>query len=132
MRHIPTALGLIGLVWLVGTFPELTAQQTTTRQGAKALYAVTHVDFAATSADLVEATRLMREFGVDSQKDPGVIRFEIVVMEGHPNHFTIYEVWQSREAFDAHLAAPHTRQFREKIQPMLGSPFRERLHTLQQ
>jgi len=132
MRHIPTAVGLIGLVWLAGTSQELHGQQTTSRQGAKALYAVTHVDFAATSANLVEATRLVREFGIDSQKDAGVIRFEIMMMEGHPNHFAIYEVWQSREAFDAHLAAPHTKQFREKIQPMLGSPFRERLHTLQQ
>jgi hypothetical protein len=24
---------------------------------------------------------------------------------------------------------PHTRQFREKLQPLLGSPFDERLHT---
>jgi len=38
------------------------------------------------------------------------------------------EVWQSREAFEAHDASPHTRAYREKLQPMLGSPFDERLH----
>lgn len=30
----------------------------------------------------------------------------------------------------AHLPAPHTRKFREKLQPMLGIPFREGLHRL--
>ncbi|HEY3825090.1 MAG TPA: antibiotic biosynthesis monooxygenase [Bryobacteraceae bacterium] len=46
------------------------------------------------------------------------------------NHFTIVSVWQSKEAFEAHSAAEHTKRFREKIQPMMGSPFDERLHNL--
>ena len=95
---------------------------------SKNLYAVTHVDFAAGGAVLAEMTDLIRVFEADSQKEPGVIRFEVLQQDGHPNHFTFYEVWKTRRAFDAHLAAPHTRQFREKIQPRLGSPFRERLH----
>jgi quinol monooxygenase YgiN len=66
----------------------------------------------------------------DSRKDPGAVRFEAFQQEGHPNHFTIFEVWQTRKAFDAHLAAEHTKRFRQALQPMLGSPFRERLHTL--
>jgi len=96
----------------------------------KELYAVTHVDIAGTGNFLAEATNLIQEFAADSRKDPGVVRFEILQQEGHPNHFTIYEVWQNRQAFDAHLAAAHTKRFREKVQPMLGSPFRERLHRL--
>jgi quinol monooxygenase YgiN len=40
------------------------------------------------------------------------------------------EVWRSRQDFESHLAASHTRSFREKLQPMLGSPFDERLHKL--
>jgi quinol monooxygenase YgiN len=39
------------------------------------------------------------------------------------------EEWADQKAYDAHNSAPHTRQFRDLLQPMLGSPFDERLHT---
>jgi quinol monooxygenase YgiN len=44
------------------------------------------------------------------------------------NHISIVEVWQNKKAFDEHVAAAHTRQFRQQIDPMLGSPYDERLH----
>jgi quinol monooxygenase YgiN len=72
----------------------------------------------------------LRQFSSDSQKDRGVVRFELLIQEGRLNHFTILEVWQTHDAFEAHSSAEHTKRFREKIQPMLGSPFDERLHSL--
>jgi quinol monooxygenase YgiN len=42
----------------------------------------------------------------------------------------IVEVWESQQAFDAHIAAAHTVQFRQQIDPMLGSPYDERLHHI--
>jgi len=96
----------------------------------KNVYVVTHVDIAGTPAIVAEATRLLREFSADSQKDQGVVRFELLIQDGRLNHFTIVSVWQTREAFEAHAGAEHTKRFREKIQPMLGSPFDERLHGL--
>lgn len=95
----------------------------------KAIYAVTHVDIGGRGMT-AEATTLIHQFEADSLRDPGVIRFEVLQQDGHPNHFTIFEVWESRRAFDAHTSAAHTKQFREKLQPMLGSPYRERLHRL--
>ena len=105
-------------------------QEAAAQAPAKNVYVVTHVDIAGTPAIVAEATRLLREFSADSQKDPGAVRFELLIQDGRLNHFTIVEVWQSREAFEAHSGAEHTKRFREKIQPMLGSPFDERLHTL--
>jgi quinol monooxygenase YgiN len=96
----------------------------------KQLYAVTHVDIAGRGEVLDQATNLIRQFAADSRNDAGVVRFEILQQDGHPNHFTVFEVWESRQAFEAHLAAQHTRQFREKLQPMIGSPFRESLLRL--
>src|SRR5438094_7486887 len=93
-------------------------------------YVVIHVDIAGTPAIVAEATRLLKEFSADSQKDPGVVRFELLIQDGRLNHFTIVEVWQTREAFETHSGSEHTKRFREKIQPMLGSPFDERLHGL--
>jgi quinol monooxygenase YgiN len=51
-------------------------------------------------------------------------------LDNRLNHFTIVEVWPTKEAFEAHTAAEHTRRFREKLAPRLGSPFDERLHSL--
>jgi quinol monooxygenase YgiN len=96
----------------------------------KNVYVVTHVDIAGTPAIVADATKLLREFSADSQKYPGVVRFELLIQDGRLNHFTIVSVWQTREAFEAHSGSEHTRRFREKIQPMLGSPFDERLHAL--
>ncbi len=100
-------------------------------QGSKNLYVVIHVDIAPGPSGLAEPIKALQEFAADSRKDPGVVRFE-VLQQDRQNHFTIVEVWQSKEAFDAHTAANHTKQFREKIGPKLGSPFDERIHTLLQ
>jgi quinol monooxygenase YgiN len=40
----------------------------------------------------------------------------------------VVEVWKSRKAYDDHLAIDHVKAYRAKLQPMLGSPFDERLH----
>ena len=45
------------------------------------------------------------------------------------NHFAIVEVWQSKQAYDAHLAAAHSKVFRDALQMGLGSPFDERLYN---
>ena len=43
------------------------------------------------------------------------------------NHFTIIETWQGQDAVDAHALAMGTREYRDTIQPVLGSPLDERL-----
>jgi quinol monooxygenase YgiN len=44
------------------------------------------------------------------------------------NHFTIVETWRDQQAFDAHVAAAHTRQYRDDVQPLTGSPLDERVY----
>ena len=95
------------------------------------LYVVTHVDIGG-PALAAEGAKLLQQFATDSVKDPGSIRFELLREPNRINHFTIVEVWQNRQAFETHLTLPHTKSFREKIQPLLGSPFDERLHILLQ
>ena len=95
------------------------------------LYVVTHVDIGG-PARAAEGGNLLQQFATDSVKDPGSVRFELLREPNRINHFTIVEVWQNKQAFETHLALPHTKSFREKIQPLLGSPFDERLHILLQ
>ena len=93
------------------------------------LYVVTHVDVLGPNG-AAEAAKMLHEFAADSRKDQGSARFEVLRDPVRLNHFTIVEVWRTRRDFESHLAASHSRAFREKLQPMLGSPFDERLHKL--
>jgi quinol monooxygenase YgiN len=93
------------------------------------LYVVTHIDVLGPNG-AAEAAKMLHEFAADSRKDQGSARFEVLRDPVRLNHFTIVEVWRTRQDFESHLAASHTKAFREKLQPMLGSPFDERLHKL--
>lgn len=93
------------------------------------LYVVTHVDVLGPTG-AADAANMLHEFAGDSRKDEGSVRFEVLRDPNRLNHFTIVEVWRTRQNFESHLAASHTKAFREKLQPLLGSPFDERLHTL--
>jgi len=115
----------------LAALPQAVAQQQPPFQAGKPVYVVIHVDIAPGPAGLGEPIKILQEFAADSKKDPGCTRFEIF-QQDRRNHFTIVESWQTREAFDAHTAAEHTKRFREKINPSLGSPFDERLHSLLQ
>jgi quinol monooxygenase YgiN len=70
-----------------------------------------------------QAQVLLKQMNADTQKEPGLISFTILRETGRPNHFTLLEVWQDEAAFAAHLASPHTRQFRKDLQPHIGSPY---------
>jgi quinol monooxygenase YgiN len=117
---------LVAILALAFTSPMAPAQQ------PKNVYVVTLIDVIPTPAGLGEVNKLLLNFAADSRKDPGVIRFDVVVQDGRPNHYTLLEVWQSREAFEKHAAAAHTREFRESLQHSLGSPFDERLNAVLQ
>lgn len=92
------------------------------------LYVVTHVDVMPKST--AAGRELLSQFAAETRKDPGAVRVEVLEELGRPNHSTVVEVWEGRKAYDDHLAAEHTRAYRAKLQPMLGSPFDERLHRL--
>src|SRR5882762_3422376 len=96
--------------------------------GRDRIYAVTHVDVVPTEA--APGTKLVQQYVVDSRKDKGAVRVEAYIQVSRVNHITLVEVWESRQALDAHEAAAHTKKFREQIDPMLGSPYDERLHTI--
>lgn len=120
MKRLVVVLALLGFgLWNIGSAQE----------AAPRLYVVTHVDIAGQPL-AAEAAKLLRQFVMESQNDAGSVRFEVLQEPTRLNHFTLVEVWRSKADFDAHLAAAHTRAFREKIQPMLGSPFDERLHNI--
>jgi quinol monooxygenase YgiN len=127
-RTLPL-LSLFGLALISGPALQRGVAQQPAPKSSGNIYVVTHVDVAG-GANLAEPIKILQEFAADSRKDPGCVRFELVQQVDRLNHFSIFSVWRTREAFEAHTGAAYTKRFRDKIQPFLGSPFDERLHSL--
>ena len=132
------AVAALGLTAIIATlavsgaaFAPAPAQQNAAPSSsslAGALFVVSHVDLVPDA--LAADKSALQQYAADSRKDPGALRIELLQQSDRPNHFTIVSVWASEKAFNAHLAAAHTRAFRAKIQSGLGSPFDERLHQI--
>jgi quinol monooxygenase YgiN len=91
-----------------------------------AVWVVTHVDVPPPSKDQTIAE--LKTLSEASRKDAGNLMFEVVQQSNRPNHFTVVEVWQDHNAFDAHGIAEHTRRFRTNLGPMLGAPHDDRVY----
>jgi quinol monooxygenase YgiN len=44
------------------------------------------------------------------------------------NHFQLIEVYRNQRAFNAHISAAHTIEFRKQLQAFIGAPYDERLY----
>jgi autoinducer 2-degrading protein len=97
-----------------------------TAHAAGATYVVTHADAIPPGKD--EALALLKSLAEASRKDGGNVRFEVLQQSSRQNHCTLVEIWQDQQALEAHVMAAHTRQFREKFQPLSGSLYDERLY----
>jgi len=93
-----------------------------------AVYGVTHVDVIPPQKD--NAIVALKALGDASRGAAGNVRFEIVQQTNRPNHFTVFEVWRSREAFDANGMSAHQREFRDKLAGMAGALYDERLYEI--
>jgi quinol monooxygenase YgiN len=91
-----------------------------------AVYVISHVDVAPQSQ--IPAPEVLRSVAEASRKEPGNLRFDVVQHTMRGNHFTVVEGWRNQQALDAHVAAAHTRQYRDTLQPGTGSPLDERVY----
>ena len=89
---------------------------------------VTHIDVIPTF--LAQAQPLIQQFVADSANDPGVREFLLVSWDDITNHFQLIERYDTRRAFDLHVSAQHTVQFRNSLQPFIGAPYDERVYTV--
>jgi quinol monooxygenase YgiN len=94
--------------------------------GKGSIYAVTHVDVIPPSKD--DCIVMLKKLADDTRKEPNAERFEAWQQNNRANHFTVTEIWKNRAAHDAHVAAATTTEFREKLGPMSGALYDERLY----
>jgi (4S)-4-hydroxy-5-phosphonooxypentane-2,3-dione isomerase len=64
--------------------------------------------------------RLNRQ-AAESLREPGCSRFDVCVDSSNKHRIFLYEVYSDREAFDAHLASAHFKDFDTVTRPCVDS-----------
>jgi quinol monooxygenase YgiN len=90
-----------------------------------AVYVVTHVDVIPPRKD--DGLAAVKQLGEESRRGEGNARFEVLQQTNRPNHFTVVEIWKDAKALETHSMAEVTRQFRDKLGPMSGALYDERM-----
>ena len=119
---------LVAALFAVGVNKAAEAQQAGTPAAKDAaIYVVSYIEVAPAARE--QATGLVRQFAEASRKDEGNTRFEILQRVSPSNQFAVLASWKDQNAYERHAAAPHSKEFREKIKPHLISAIDDRLHS---
>jgi autoinducer 2-degrading protein len=94
---------------------------------AGVIHVITHVDIGGQGTN---AADLLQRLAEATRKEPGNLRFDVLQHAMRANHFTVIEAWQTEKAVEAHAAAVHTRQYRDGLAPIAGSPLDERIYKV--
>jgi quinol monooxygenase YgiN len=119
------------LLLISGTMPRLLSgfavAPPTGKPGPDAVFVLTHVDVPPPQKD--QAIELQKALVAAARKDDGNLWFDVLQQnDPRTNHFTLFEAWRDRKAFDASIAAGHTKEFRQKLNPLEGALYDERLY----
>jgi quinol monooxygenase YgiN len=90
-------------------------------------FVITHVDIGGQGTN---AADLLTRLAAASRKEEGNLRFDVMQHTMRANHFTVIEEWHNSKAVDAHAAAAHTKEYRNGLAPISGSPLDERFYKL--
>jgi quinol monooxygenase YgiN len=95
---------------------------------ARQIFVITHVD--SDPQFVGQITPLLDRLVNDSLNDSGVESFALLSQTPTPNHFQLVETFADQQAFDTHVSAQHTVEFRNSTSGFLGAPYDERLYQL--
>lgn len=95
---------------------------------AAPVFALVHVDVRGDLAMDPDIAAL-KALRTASRREPGNLRFDVLQQTNMTNHFTLVETSTDPKALDAYEQAAATRNFRQTMQPVGGSPYDERLYS---
>jgi len=75
------------------------------------------------------AASALTAFRDATRKDEGNLGLDVVQRIDRPNQFVILGAWASPQAYDAHVAAAHTKALQESLAPLLMAPTDTRRHN---
>jgi len=95
--------------------------------GARAQEAVhLHIYLEAVPSAAGQVAGLLKDAADAGRKATGVLRFDVLERLAPASHFAIVSTWKDQAALDAHLTAATTKQFRDKVAPLLIAPLDDR------
>ncbi len=97
---------------------------------ANSVFVLSHLD--VTPPQLPALLELMKPLTESSANEPGSETYEIIRQGQTPgmgNHFRLFEVWTSEKAWEDHNMAAPTQTFRNKLAPLLGTPYDQRKYV---
>ncbi len=96
---------------------------------AGALYVFTHIDVGP--PQLAGLQEILTPYIEKTRGDKGALRFDLLqALAPRKNHQTLAESWASEAAFRAHQASVHAVEFRDRLGPLLGALYDQRLYKL--
>ena len=66
--------------------------------------------------------RASTENHLESVKEPGNLRFDLLRNEAEPNRFVLYEAYENQDAAAAHKQTAHYLKWRETVAPWMARP----------
>jgi (4S)-4-hydroxy-5-phosphonooxypentane-2,3-dione isomerase len=81
---------------------------------------VNAVDLDIVPAERANYLAAILENGAAAAKEPGCRRFDILNLASDPNHFFLYEVYDSEAAFKEHRASEHFKKYAEVTAKMVA------------
>jgi quinol monooxygenase YgiN len=112
---------------IAGVTPSATAQTPAAAPNPNApVYVVSYIDILP--AMKAQAMTLLKQFRAACAKEDGNQRCEAVQRLEQQNEFAVLEIWKDQATFRAHATGAGA-QLRDKLKPLLASPYDERIHT---
>jgi len=96
---------------------------------ARVVYVVTHVDVIPPR--LGDTLPLLGPMAETNRKEAGNFRSEVYQqLAPRNNHFSLVEIWGNKRQLETHQSQARTIQFRDKLQPLMGALYDERLYKV--
>lgn len=80
------------------------------------------VDFRIRPGAMAPFRKLMDANAIASARtEPGCRRFDVLATQDEPDRIMLYEIYDDRAAFDAHLKTPHFASFNAESTPFVAT-----------
>lgn len=87
---------------------------------------IVHVDIQVKPEYIEEFIAATRENVQQSQKEPGIYRFELIRSNEDPGNFMLIEIYRDEDAPAAHKKTSHYQTWRETVEKMMARPRQSR------
>jgi len=90
-------------------------------------YVVTYIE--AMPAAEKQAVQLIDRYAASGREATGNLRFQVLQRIDRPNQFAFVTAWKNQKDAEAYAASETSKQFHDKLAPLLSAPYDERPHA---